>query len=103
MYGRTTDFLKLNNTIIGSPVLTVLMGNFDMDQYQIVQEAPDSIICRIVKGRTYNTKSNEEYIRRSFHDHVGQINITFDYTDSITATKSGKHKFIINLTEPDEK
>ncbi len=94
--GRTTDFLKLNDIIIGSPVLTVLMGKFDIDQYQIIQESPNSIICKIIKGKTYSEKKDEEYIRRSFHSHVGQINITFEYTDSIPTTQAGKHKFIIN-------
>jgi len=93
--GRVTDFLKLNNIIIGSPVLTVLMGKFDIEQYQIIQENYDSITCKIIKGKTYK-KEDEEFIRRSFYRHVGKINIKFDYVNSIPITKSGKYKFIIN-------
>jgi phenylacetate-CoA ligase len=93
--GRTNDFLKLNNTIIGSPVITVLMGKFDMEQYQIIQKATDAISCKIVKGKTYK-KEDEAFIRDSFVKHVGRINIEFDYVDSIPTTPAGKYKFIIN-------
>ena len=31
------------------------------------------------------------------NSHVGQININFEYTDSIPTTKAGKYKFIVNL------
>lgn len=94
--GRVTDFLKLNDIIIGSPVLTVLMGKFDIEQYQIIQDSSTSIIIKLVQGRTYNKKIDEEYIRKSFYSHVGKINIKFDYVNSIPATKAGKYKFIIN-------
>jgi phenylacetate-CoA ligase len=73
--GRTTDFLKLNNIIIGSPVLTVLMGKFDIEQYQIIQTDANSITCKIVKGDTYDEKRDEEFIKKSFYGHVGEINI----------------------------
>lgn len=93
--GRVTDFLKLNNIIIGSPVLTVLMGKFDIEQYQITQEDSHSITCKIIRGNTYK-KEDERFIKDSFYSHVGQINIEFDYVDSILTTDAGKHKFIIN-------
>jgi phenylacetate-CoA ligase len=94
--GRITDSLKINNIIIGSPVLTVLMGKFDINQYQIIQNSQTSIIIKIVKGKTYNGKEDEEYIRKSFYNHVGKINIKFNYVESIPPTKGDKHKFIIN-------
>jgi len=95
--GRVTDFLKLNNIIIGSPVLTVLMGKFDIEMYQIIQEESNSIVCKIIKGKAYK-KEDEAFIRKSFYEHVGRINIKFDYVDSISTTKAGKYKFIINKT-----
>ena len=96
--GRVTDFLKLNNIVIGSPVLTVLMGKFDIEQYQIIQNSPCSIVCKIVKCKIYR-KEDEEFIIKSFYSHVGKINIKFDYVDSIMPTKAGKYKFIINKWE----
>lgn len=95
--GRVTDFLKLNNIIIGSPVLTVLMGKFDIEMYQIIQEESNSVVCKIIKGKAYK-KEDEAFIRKSFYEHVGKINIKFDYVDSISTTKARKYKFIINKT-----
>lgn len=93
--GRVTDFLKLNDITIGSPVLTVLMSKCDIVQYQIVQEDANSINCRIVKEPSY-TQAQEQLIRDSFFAHVGKINIKFEYVDSIPATQANKYKFIIN-------
>jgi len=93
--GRVTDFLKLNDIIIGSPVLTILMGKFDIEQYQIIQNGPSSIICKIIRGKTFKIE-DENFIKKSFYDHVGDISIKFDYVDSILPTKAGKYKFIIN-------
>ena len=93
--GRTTDSLILNGITIGSPVLTVLMGRFDIEQYQIVQESGNSITIKIVKGQTFSEK-DENFIRRSFFSHVGEIDIKFEYVDSIAPFEGQKHKFIIN-------
>lgn len=94
--GRVTDSLELNKIIIGSPVLTVLMGKFDIEQYQIIQNDKTSIIVKIVQGKTYNKKMDEKYIKKSFYNHVGKINIKFDYVDSMSAEGIQKYKFIIN-------
>jgi len=94
--GRVTDFLKLNNVTIGSPVLTVLMGKSDIEQYQIIQIGSSSIIIKIIEGDDYNKKRDEEYIRKSFYSHVGKIDIVFKYLDLIFMIGADKHKFIIN-------
>jgi phenylacetate-CoA ligase len=94
--GRVTDSLTLNNIIIGSPVLTVLMGRFDIEQYQIIQEDLMSITIKIVQGENYSRKENERFIEKSFYDHVGKINIKFDYVDVIQVKKTEKYRFIIN-------
>jgi phenylacetate-CoA ligase len=96
--GRTTDSLILNGINIGSPVLTVLMGKFDIEQYQIVQDSEDSITIRIVKEQNFS-KRDEDFIRKSFFAHVGEINIKFDYVDSIVPFEGQKHKFIINKVD----
>ena len=54
------------------------MGKFDIEQYQIIQNSTCSIVCKIVKGKTYR-KKDEEFIIKSFCSHVGKINIKFDY------------------------
>jgi phenylacetate-CoA ligase len=96
--GRANDSLKLNGISIGGTIITVLMGKFDIEQYQIIQEDANSITCKIVKGKTYKDK-DEKFITESFYSHVGKINIDFDYVDSIPTTKASKYKFIINKLE----
>ena len=94
--GRITDFLKLNGVIIGSPVLTVLMGKVDAEQYQIIQESPGSVTIKIVPGVNYNKKRDEDFIKESFVSHVGKVGIKFEYLSAIPAQGDRKYKFIIN-------
>jgi len=94
--GRTTDFLIINNITIGGPVLTVLMGKFDIEQYQIIQNNLTSITIKIIKGATYDEIKNEEYIKKSLYNHVGKFDIIFEYVTSILVADNKKHKFIIN-------
>ena len=94
--GRTTDYLKFSNgAIIGTPILTLLFGRFDLVQYQIVQKDPNTILLNIIKGKNYRD-SDETTIQNTFYTHVGEINIIFNYVDRIETTKAGKWKFIVN-------
>jgi phenylacetate-CoA ligase len=95
LVGRTTDVLTVKGRKVGSPVLTVLFGKFDIEQYQIIQEWDESLICRIVKGPMYS-KDDEEFIRRSLISHVGPVDIAFEYVSSIEPYGGNKHKFIID-------
>jgi phenylacetate-CoA ligase len=95
VYGRTTDFLKLNGKIIGSPVLTVLMGNVDVENYQIIQKDVNEIDIRYVKETVLKTK-DAELIEASFHAHVGQVKINLRKVTPDALLVKNKHKFIIN-------
>ena len=96
--GRVTDYLEFSNgAIIGSPVLTVLLGKFDIIQYQIVQKKADMILIYIIKGETFSN-DDEKKIRDVFYKHVGKIDIEFRYVDKIETSKAGKWKFIIRET-----
>jgi len=97
--GRTTDYLEFSNgAIIGTPILTVLFGKFDIIQYQIVQKDTNTILVNIVKGKNYR-KDDEKEIRDTFYKHVGDITIIFNYVDKIETTKAGKWKFIVRGTD----
>ena len=96
--GRTTDYLEFSNgAIMGTPILTILFGKFDIIQYQIVQKDTNTILVNIVKGKNYR-ENDEREIRDTFYKHVGDINIMFNYVDKIEATKAGKWKFIVRET-----
>lgn len=95
VYGRTTDYLKLNNKIIGSPVLTVLMGKVDLEHYQIIQKTFNEIDINYV-NKSLLSSSDEELIRKSFIEHVGPIKISFKNLPSNEMLQGNKHKFIVN-------
>ncbi|XXM72951.1 phenylacetate--CoA ligase family protein [Lysinibacillus sphaericus] len=95
--GRVTDYLKINGTYIGSPVLTVLMGRVDTENYQIIQTGENSIEINIIKGSNY-TAADEDFISNSFREHVQNINIRFNYFENLSGfmQSNNKFKFIIN-------
>jgi phenylacetate-CoA ligase len=95
LVGRQTDYLKLNGFIIGSPQLTVLMGKYDVEFYQIVQLGPSSIRLSLVPGPTF-TERDREVIRHSFVAHVGTIAIEFEVLSAAPIGLGTKHKFIVN-------
>lgn len=95
VFGRTTDYLKLNNKTIGSPVLTILMGKVDLEYYQIVQKGLDEIDIRYAKTSLLDG-NDEDLIKKSFFEHVGPIRINFNRIEPGDLLAENKHKFIIN-------
>jgi phenylacetate-CoA ligase len=95
VYGRTTDYLKLNGKMIGSPVLTVLMGKVDLENYQIRQIDFNEIDVVYVNRSLLDSK-DEDFIRRSFLAHVGLIKINFKKVHFSELLAENKHKFIVN-------
>lgn len=91
--GRVTDYIKIEGKVVGSPVLTVLMGKFDIIRYQIVQTSENAIELIIERGKTYNF-DDEKYIIQSFEENVGKVEIKFNYKAEFINSKN-KHKFII--------
>ena len=95
VFGRTTDYLKLNEKIIGSPVLTVLMGKVDLENYQIVQLNANTIDVKYVNSFLLASKDTK-FIEQSFFEHVGPIKINFKKVKPEELLAKNKHKFIIN-------
>lgn len=95
VYGRTTDYLKLNEKIIGSPVLTVLMGKVSLENYQIVQVNSNTINIKYVNSLPLDSKDSI-FIEKSFFEHVGPTKINFEKVKAENLLAKNKHKFIIN-------
>ncbi|MDH5424078.1 MAG: phenylacetate--CoA ligase family protein [Gammaproteobacteria bacterium] len=93
--GRVTDSLRLNGSLISSPVLTVLMGSLDILNYQIIQFDERTLEVRLEKGAGF-TSEDEDFIKASFESHVGKLHIVFNYTSCFDSVGDVKHKFIIN-------
>lgn len=94
LLGRANDFLEINDKIIGSPALTVLMGKVDAHSYQIVQDN-NSLRVIIEKGPSYDAKQ-EDTIRKSLESYLGLVEINFDYSGRFIRSHN-KHKFIIKI------
>lgn len=95
VYGRTTDYLKLNGKLIGSPILTLLMSKVDVEHYQIVQRSPNELDLKIVRGKNFSEK-DEKYIINSLEKHVGVLKVNFVDVRLPAKNQLHKHKFIIN-------
>jgi len=95
VYGRVTDYLKLNGKMIGSPVLTVLMGQIDVEYYQVKQVNVNEIDISYIKGAPLN-ETDMNFVSNSFFDHVGNIKINFKKVNPGDLSTDNKHKFIIN-------
>jgi len=94
--GRTTDILRFKTgAVLSGPSLTLIFKDFDIRQYQVVQTGDDSMVVKIVKGKTYSEKDTEK-IYRVLKDAVGdEVEVEFEFVDCIQPTKSGKWKIVI--------
>jgi phenylacetate-CoA ligase len=96
--GRTTDSLILNGKNVGSPVLTVLMGKVDVQQYQIHQTGSNSVTIKYVNPSEMR-QNDRNLIVTSLKAHVGDIDISFAKVDQQAMQSKNKHKFIINNSD----
>ena len=96
--GRSNDAFKFGDVIISNPICIGLLRNFDIEQYQIIQEDPFSITLRIIKGKTFQNE-DEKILVDLFRQRFEKVNIKFEYVDSNLTTKAGKYKFVINKSE----
>jgi len=100
LVGRETDFLSINGKKIGSPVLTVLMGQVECNKYQIIQEVDESITLLLsVPNESYFNETDRNKILNSFESHFGDISINILITNMFEESKNGKHKFILRRTQ----
>lgn len=96
LMGRTTDILRVNDSIIGGPVLTVLMANVAAVRYQFIQFSKNRVMVIIEKAAKYGD-ADEEFIRASLFSNVGKFNLEFVYdVSAFEYVDGGKHKIVIN-------
>lgn len=94
--GRVTDVLKINDRIIGSPVLTVLMANVNAVRYQFIQLSKEKVVVIIDRSDKYGD-ADETFISESLFSNVGQFDLEYVYDPSVFETvDGGKHKIVIN-------
>ena len=94
--GRATDVLVIGNKFISSPSLTLLFKNLPVKQYQLVQEAENEIIIKIVKTAEFIDKDAEQLLKM-IRTYVGSdVELNLQSVSVIPPAVSGKHRFIIS-------
>jgi phenylacetate-CoA ligase len=94
-HGRITDQITVAGSIVGAPVLTVLMGRLPVKQYQIAKIGHSSLVFRIIKDNAYSRK-DEQFILRSMSERIPGVEVSFEYLDQIVPPAGVKHKFLID-------
>jgi len=98
--GRTTDTLRFRTgAVLSGLSLIHIIKDFDVKQYQIVQEKDDSLLVRLIKGRTY-ADNDTERLHKILRDSVGEaVEIEFEFMDSMPSTEGRKWKFVISRVQ----
>lgn len=95
--GRVTDSLKINECLIGSPVLTVLMASSNALRYQFIQQAESLLDIILEVNERYDLEKEECFIKSSLESQVGKFQLNFIYdTERFIQSSGGKHKIVIN-------
>ncbi len=95
--GRTTDILRFKTgAVLSGPSLTLIFKDFDIRQYQVVQTSDDSMVVKIIKGKTYSGEDTEKICRILKGAVGGEVNVRFEFVNYIESTKSGKWKIVIS-------
>jgi len=95
--GRTTDIITFTSgATLSGPALTLVFKDCRIKQYQVVQEARDKLVIRVVKAEGYSDKDSEHFLS-IIRAHAGtNIDIETQFVDEIPTTKTGKYRFIIS-------
>jgi phenylacetate-CoA ligase len=95
--GRTTDILRFKTgAVLSGPSLTLIFKDFDIKQYQIVQEKDDLLLVKLIKGNNFDDNDTER-LHKILRNYAGKaVEVRFEFVQSIPTTKSGKWKFIIS-------
>lgn len=95
--GRTTDVISFSNGItLSGPALTLVFKDCHIKQYQVIQEAGDKLVIKVVRAEDYS-ESDTDHFMKILRAHVGEnVDIEIQFVDEIPANKAGKWRFIIS-------
>lgn len=94
--GRTADVVTTpsGNRLIVHFFTGVLEHFPEIDTFQVVQSAPDSLLLRIVPARNYGPATDER-IRAALIAKGADLRIDIEKVDCIPLTPGGKRRFVI--------
>jgi len=92
--GRDTDIVITPNGFLVVHFFTILFEYIEgVDAFQVVQEEMDRLTIKIVKNDKFKEK-DKEYIKNKIKEHVGDINIEFEFLEKIPL--KNKRRFVIS-------
>jgi phenylacetate-CoA ligase len=74
----------------------VFKADLKIREAQIVQETPDRIRVRIVKGEGFGEGDARALVER-LEERVGKIAVTLDYVEAIPRSANGKFKAVVSM------
>jgi len=95
--GRTSDIIVFSNGVtLSGPALTLMFKDCRIKQYQVIQEAKDKLVIKVIKAEKYSDSDTDHFLK-IIRAHVGKnVIIEIQFIDDIPLTKAGKWKFIIS-------
>lgn len=94
--GRATDMIFASNGVfIGSPAITLIFRDLDVEKYQVIQSSLENLVIKIVKGPTYSDKDTD-FILSHFKKYAQEMRIKVEFVDEIRLTRSGKRRVVIS-------
>jgi phenylacetate-CoA ligase len=94
--GRLYDVLTLpsGRRVHAALVNHIMYGHAGIQKYQMVQETPTRLVCRILRAPEFTTDILTR-IREDVQKHLGaEVDIDFEFPEHIAPSPSGKHRFI---------
>lgn len=104
VFGRKLDLLyTTNNEPISFFALDEYFeDNFDIEQFQIIQEDRDKLIVNLIMKN--DKKVDEKWCKEKIKDIMGQdCNIEINYLNQLPITNSGKFRYVICNYKPNIK
>jgi len=98
LQGRVTDFIVTDKATFSGTALCNAINHLPMRAYQFEQTKRNYIEVRIVKESSYS-ESDTEFIESVIRKYDPDVNLSFDYVDSIPQTPAGKSQYVIGLKE----
>lgn len=90
--GRTDDYLL---TADGRKLGVAFTVDKGVIHSQLIQKDFNNVVIKILPGKDFNKKVLEDAIKKAKQHFLGDINVTWELTDELEKTKSGKVKHLI--------
>jgi phenylacetate-CoA ligase len=93
--GRSSDIITVGGKQIHGEFFTHLFyGHPEIKQFQVVQEAADRLIVKIVSDQE---NPDLTFVTRGIHTRTGEeVAVQIERVDAIETTASGKYRFTVN-------